>query len=86
MIREDLRQGQRIEAFAFDAWTGQEWQEIAAGTTVGWKKLLRFPALEATKVRVRILKSRGDVPPIVPPDAFGLYFDPFRPPQEGVKP
>ncbi len=44
MIREDLRQGQRIEAFAFDAWTGREWQEIAAGTTVGWKKLLRFPA------------------------------------------
>ncbi|MCX6573696.1 MAG: alpha-L-fucosidase [Candidatus Aminicenantes bacterium] len=78
MIREDLRQGQRIEAFAFDAWTGQEWQEIAAGTTVGWKKLLRFPALTAGKVRVRILRARGEVPPIVPPDAFGLYFDPGR--------
>ena len=86
MIREDLRQGQRIEAFAFDAWTGQEWQEIAAGTTVGWKKLMRFPALTADKVRVRILRARGEVPPIVPPDAFGLYLDPFRPPQEGVKP
>ena len=86
MIREDLRQGQRIEAFAFDAWTGQEWKEIAAGTTVGWKKLLRFPAVAADKVRVRILRARGDVPLIVPPDGFGLYFDPFRPPQEGVKP
>jgi alpha-L-fucosidase len=78
MIREDLRQGQRVEAFALDAWTGREWQEIAAGTTVGWKKLLRFPALTADKVRVRILRARGDVPPIVPPDAFGLYFDPGR--------
>ncbi len=78
MIREDLRQGQRIEAFALDAWTGREWKEIAAGTTVGWKKLLRFPALTADKVRVRILRARGEVPPIVPPDGFGLYFDPGR--------
>jgi alpha-L-fucosidase len=78
MIREDLRQGQRIEAFALDAWTGREWQEIAAGTTVGWKKLLRFPALTADKVRVRILRARGEAPPTVPPDAFGLYFDPGR--------
>jgi len=77
MIKEDLRQGQRIEAMALDVWDGKGWQEIAAGTTIGWKKLLRFPAATADKVRVRILRVRGEAAPLVPPDGFGLYLDPF---------
>jgi alpha-L-fucosidase len=78
MIKEDLRQGQRIEAFAFDVWDGKDWKEIAQGTTVGWKKLLRFPAVETAKVRVRVLKARGLVGPHSAPERFGLFFDPFR--------
>ena len=78
MIKEDLGRGQRVESFALDAWQGTAWTEIAAGTTIGWKKLLRFPAFEAAKVRLRILKSRGQVAPMVPPDSFGLYFDPGK--------
>lgn len=75
MLREDLRQGQRIEAVAFDIWDGQEWREIFQGTTVGWKKLLRFPAVKATKVRVRILKARGEVF-LFGSERLGLFFDP----------
>jgi alpha-L-fucosidase len=78
MLREDLRSGQRIEAFALDIWDGKDWTEIAAGTTVGWKKLLRFPAVEAARVRTRVLQTRGETSPMVPPDAFGLYLDPGR--------
>ena len=78
MLKEDIRRGQRVEAFALDIWDGTDWKEIAAGTTIGWKKLLRFPAVEAAKVRVRILRSRGEGLPILPPDALGLYLDPGR--------
>jgi alpha-L-fucosidase len=74
MIKEDIRHGQLIEAFALDSWDGTEWKEIARGTTVGWKKLLRFPRVEAAKVRLRILKARALV---APPD-FGLFLDPAR--------
>jgi alpha-L-fucosidase len=77
MMKEDLREGQRIEAFAFDVWDGRDWKETARGTTIGWKKLFRFPAVEATKVRVRLLKTRGEVFPSTP-ERFGLFFDPFR--------
>ena len=79
MIKEYLRgMGQRIESFALDAWDGKHWKEIAQGTTVGWKKLLRFPAVEATKVRVRILKARDWVSPLAPRESFGLFLDPGR--------
>ena len=75
MIKEDLRGGQRIEAFAFDIWDGKEWKETATGTTVGWKKLLRFPTVESPKVRVRLLRTRGGNF-LWAPDRFGLFLDP----------
>jgi len=76
MIKEPLRHGQRIESFAVDAWDGGGWREIAKGTTVGWTKLLRFPVVRATKVRLRILKARAapDIPEI------GLYLAPLLAP------
>jgi alpha-L-fucosidase len=77
MIKEDIQQGQRIESFALDVWDGEDWREIARGTTVGWKKLLRFTAVEATKVRVRFVSSRGD-PTFFTPESFGLFLDPGR--------
>jgi alpha-L-fucosidase len=77
MLKEPLRWGQWVEAFAFDTWDGKDWVETARGTTIGWKKLLRFPAVTAEKVRVRILKTRGG-PTIFAPDGFGLYLDPGR--------
>jgi alpha-L-fucosidase len=78
VIKENLLSGQRIESFALDVWDGKDWKEIARGTTVGWKKLLRFPAVETMKVRVRILKARDWVFPLTPHERFGLFFDPGR--------
>ena len=59
MLQEHIESGQRIEAFALDAWTDTGWQEITRGTTVGYKRLLRFKPVEADKVRLRILESRA---------------------------
>jgi len=78
LIGEEIRNGQMIEAFALDAWDGSAWREIARGTTVGYKKLLRFPAVGTSRVRLRILKARGQVSPILPPAGFGLFMDPSR--------
>jgi alpha-L-fucosidase len=50
--------GQRIEEHALDIWENSAWKEIASGTTIGYKKILRFPVTETSKFRVRILKSR----------------------------
>jgi alpha-L-fucosidase len=78
MLMEGVRNGQAIEAVALDAWTGTDWAEIAHGTTVGWKKLLRFPPVTAARVRVRVLASRRGGPVPLPLEEFGLFLDPAR--------
>ena len=58
MIQEDLSIGQRVEAFAIEAYINGGWQKIAAGTTIGYKRLLRFDQVESQKVRLTILEAR----------------------------
>lgn len=57
-LREDISKGQRVAEFAVDAFVEGAWTEIAHGTTIGYKRLLRVPETEG-KVRVRVLKSYG---------------------------
>ncbi len=69
---ENIRIGQRIEKFSLEFWDGQEWKTITGGTTVGYKRLLRFDPVTANKVRLRIESSR-----LSPTLAeFGLYKQP----------
>lgn len=50
--------GQRIEQHALDVWLEGEWREVASGTTVGYKKILRFEPVYTDRLRVRIISSR----------------------------
>lgn len=63
--------GQRIEKFAVDAFVDGQWQEIADGQTVGYKRICRTQTVTTNKVRLRVLDSR-DCPTI---NNFGLYFE-----------
>jgi alpha-L-fucosidase len=49
---------------------GATWKEIARGTTIGYKKLDRFPAVTANKVRLTVLAARDGEPRI---RRFGLF-------------
>ncbi|WP_121356664.1 alpha-L-fucosidase [Flavisolibacter nicotianae] len=57
-LQENIRKGQRIEQFVLDYWDGKDWRKAAGGTTVGYKRLVQFEAVRASKVRLRILSSR----------------------------
>ena len=54
MLREDISKGQRMEAFTVEALTADGWKEIAKGTTVGYTRLIRIPAVEARQLRVKV--------------------------------
>ena len=54
MLREDISKGQRMEAFTVEALTADGWKEIAKGTTVGYKRLIRIPAVEDRQLRVKV--------------------------------
>jgi alpha-L-fucosidase len=62
-LREHLPLGQRVEAFAIDAWQDRDWREIAQGTSVGSRRLLRVDTAPTTRVRLRITQS--PVPPAI---------------------
>ena len=54
MLRVDISKGHRMEAFTVEALTADGWKEIAKGTTVGYKRLIRIPAVEARQLRVKV--------------------------------
>jgi alpha-L-fucosidase len=56
-IRERIELGQRVEKFAVDAWVDGAWTQVASGTTIGPRRILRFPHVTATKVRLRIASA-----------------------------
>ena len=59
LLMEPIKtEGQRIESHAVDAWVDGKWKEIAKSTTIGYKKILRFPDVTTDKIRVRILAQR----------------------------
>lgn len=59
-LQENIKVGQRIEEFAieYQEETTGEWIQLASNTTVGYKRLLRFPAVIANKIKIHILSSR----------------------------
>ncbi|WP_244156232.1 alpha-L-fucosidase [Maribacter ulvicola] len=78
VIQEAIQlKGQRIEEHAVDAWLDGKWQEIAKGTTVGYKRILRFSKVLTDKMRLRILKGRST--PSV--SAVSAHYYAPRPPQ-----
>jgi len=69
MVQEHIAEGQRVERYRIEAWDGKDWQVIARGTTIGYKKLDRFNDVTAVKVRL-VIESALATPLI---RAFGLY-------------
>ncbi len=58
MIKEFISKGQRIENFKLEAYVNDDWLELTSSTTVGYKKLLRFPTVKTDRVRLTIERSR----------------------------
>jgi alpha-L-fucosidase len=69
MLQEPVRFGQRISSFRVEAEQNGEWQQIAQGTTIGFKRLLRISEVEAQKLRV-VIEEAKDVPAL---SSFGLF-------------
>ena len=58
MLQEDITKGQRVESFVVEALTDNGWKEVGKGTTIGYKRMLRFPVVKASQLRVKIVECR----------------------------
>lgn len=64
MLQEYIPLGQRVKSFTVEYLTEKGWQNIDAGeetTTIGYKRLLRFPTITTKEMRIRIADSRGPI-------------------------
>jgi len=68
-LQENITLGQRIESFVLEYKSGDEWKTAATGTTVGYKRMLKFEPVQAQQVRLRLTSSRLN-PTLA---AIGLY-------------
>ncbi|MCJ8164390.1 alpha-L-fucosidase [Pontibacter sp. E15-1] len=69
LLQENIAAGQRNAEALLEYWDGKGWKKIEQFTTIGYKRLLRFPEVKTTKVRVTVLEAKGPVQLA----AFGLY-------------
>lgn len=60
LLQEDIQKGQRVEEFMVEGLVNDEWVPLAEGTTIGYKRLLRFADAAPTSVRVTITGTRDD--------------------------
>ncbi len=59
LVQEYIRLGQRVKAFTVEALVDGNWNELAKATTIGYKRILRFPTVEATQLRFSIIESKS---------------------------
>ncbi len=59
VLMERLTAGQRVARYAIEAWDAGKWRMLAAGTTIGHKKIDIFPRTKASRVRLRIIEASG---------------------------
>ncbi|MEN8186791.1 MAG: alpha-L-fucosidase [Bacteroidota bacterium] len=59
VIQEYIKLGQRIKKFSVEAEVNGEWLTVDKQTTIGYKRILRFETLKASKLRINIDDAKG---------------------------
>lgn len=59
VLQEYIPLGQRVAEFDVEYWDSEknDWQPLVSATTIGYKRILRFPTISSSKVRINIRKS-----------------------------
>ena len=59
VLQEYIQLGQRVKSFNVQIWKDNAWQQVAAATTIGHKRILKIDPVETKKVRVNITDCKG---------------------------
>lgn len=58
VLREAIHEGQQVRSFKIEVRTDKGWREIARSNTIGARRILTFPEVNAQKIRITVLDSR----------------------------
>ena len=70
LAQEYIQLGQRVKTFKVEGLVNEEWQELAKGTTIGYKRILLFPTVKANQVRFTITDAKSN--PVI--SNVGIYY------------
>ncbi|HEY4611661.1 MAG TPA: alpha-L-fucosidase [Bacteroidota bacterium] len=59
VLQEYVRLGQRVRSFTIEAQRNGAWERVAVGTTVGYKRILRFDPVVTGRIRVTIVDAKA---------------------------
>ncbi len=59
MLQEFIKLGQRVKNFTVEVWKDEKWNQVAEGTTIGYKRILKLEPVETTKVKITITASKA---------------------------
>lgn len=74
VLQEYIPLGQRVKAFNVEIWDGGKFKKLDEQTTIGYKRILRFPMVETSRVRINIVEALAS--PIL--SEFKLYKAPEK--------
>ncbi|MDR2859960.1 MAG: discoidin domain-containing protein [Mediterranea sp.] len=59
LLQEYISLGQRVAEFSVEYWneSAGNWTLLTQATTIGYKRILRFPSVTSTKIRINIEQS-----------------------------
>lgn len=69
LVQEYIKLGQRVKQFEVEVFADNKWQTVSKGTTIGYKRILTFSTVKASKVRLNIIQSKAS--PLI--STIGLY-------------
>jgi len=59
LVQENIALGQRVKKFSVQILDGKDWRAIAEQTTIGYKRILRFPKERTRKLRFVIEDAKA---------------------------
>jgi len=57
---EWLNDGQHVEHFRIEAWTGKHWSSLVEGNAIGHKRIDHFGPVTASHIRLNMLASSSE--------------------------
>jgi alpha-L-fucosidase len=72
LLQEYIKMGQRVKSFDIGVWKDNQWEIVAQGTTIGYKRLLRIESVNSQKIKLTV-RDATDCPILC---NIGLYLAP----------
>ena len=69
LLQEYIKLGQRVKDFTVSVRKNNRWEEVAKGSTIGYKRILKIEPVETNKVKIEITSSKAS--PLI--SNIGIY-------------